>query len=63
MNANTGRSDYCRKHGCALAKECGKVCDLQADEDEGDFDLHADDRHNDQRTGQAEGLNAWKRTL
>jgi len=59
------RADFCRKEGCPCADDCPAGCYLLEDQpqDEGDFDIHSDDKHNDPRHGQAEGLNAWKRPL
>ena len=59
------RADFCRKEGCPCADDCLEGCYLLADDpqEDGDFDIHSDDKHNDPRTGQAEGLNAWKRPL
>ena len=59
------KADYCRKYGCPCAGDCPSGCYLLEDsgEEEGDFDIHADDKHNDPRRGQARDLNAWKRGL
>jgi len=52
-------ASFCRTHGCACADGCPKECYLLEDcpQDEGDFDIHSDDEHNDPRRGQAEELN------
>lgn len=48
---------FCRTHGCQCADDCPQGCYLAEPQDDGDFDLHSDDRHNDPRRGQAKELN------
>lgn len=67
MSNEMGRADYCRKHGCPLAKECGKVCDLLAEDEREEYSADSrpteDERLDDPRHGQARSLNSWKRPL
>ena len=59
-DAKRGRiAAFCRDHGCQCADDCPHECYLLTDaaQEDGDFDIHADDRHNDPRTGQAKDLN------
>ena len=62
------RAYFCRKNGCQCADDCPDGCYLlatmdDADQDEPDHYRDEDERLDDPRRSQAEGLNAWKRPL